>query len=86
MCFFSPGIYLHTRVTMTAIESKEEISDTDSGIILHSGKSINKSYMNKTSESHTSFFWYFALSWKHDNTTDVRRASKRKHYIILPIH
>lgn len=23
---------------MTAIESKEEISDTDSGIILHSGK------------------------------------------------
>lgn len=25
---------------MTAIESKEEISDTDSGIILHSGKNI----------------------------------------------
>lgn len=25
---------------MTAIESKEEISDTDSGIIVHSGKNI----------------------------------------------
>ncbi|KAG7220723.1 hypothetical protein INR49_017837, partial [Caranx melampygus] len=28
---------LESRVTMTAMESKEEISDTDSGIILHSG-------------------------------------------------
>lgn len=25
---------------MTAIESKEEISDTDSGIILHCGKNV----------------------------------------------
>lgn len=29
---------------MTAIESKEEISDTDSGIIVHSGKSITSKY------------------------------------------
>lgn len=31
-------------VKMTAIESKEEISDTDSGIIVHSGKNINTKY------------------------------------------
>lgn len=30
---------------MTAIESKEEISDTDSGIILHSGKNVTTAYV-----------------------------------------
>lgn len=29
---------------MTAIESKEEISDTDSGIIVHSGMNITTKY------------------------------------------
>lgn len=33
-------------VEMTAIESKEEISDTDSGIILHSGKNITTKSAN----------------------------------------
>lgn len=30
---------------MTAIESKEEISDTDSGIILHCGKNVAVKYI-----------------------------------------
>lgn len=38
-------------VEMTAIESKEEISDTDSGIILHSGKNIT---MKSASDFHVS--------------------------------
>lgn len=40
VCLFQQ-VFLKTQeqiVEMTAIESKEEISDTDSGIILHSGK------------------------------------------------
>lgn len=32
--------------TMTTTESKEEISDTDSGIILHSGKNVLKLFWN----------------------------------------
>lgn len=38
---------------MTAIESKEEISDTDSGIILHSGKDSTKQMSSQL--SHLSF-------------------------------
>lgn len=34
---------------MTAIESKEEISDTDSGIILHSGKDKTEEMSNQLS-------------------------------------
>lgn len=40
---------------MTAMESKEEISDTDSGIILHSGKN-NYQYNNRAC---TLFFFLF---------------------------
>ena len=44
MCLFQQ-VLLKTEeqvVEMTAIESKEEISDTDSGIIVHSGKKSTK--------------------------------------------
>lgn len=37
---------------MTAIESKEEISDTDSGIILHSGKDFTEEEHNALSIQH----------------------------------
>lgn len=36
---------------MTAIESKEEISDTDSGIILNSGKDCAKQMSSQVSAS-----------------------------------
>lgn len=36
------------KVKMTTIENKEEISDTDSGIIIHSGKKNTKTIFIKT--------------------------------------
>lgn len=54
---------------MTAIEGKEEISDTDSGIILHSGKNTTTEY-NDTAFTLNSQISIAESILKHNYITD----------------
>ncbi len=59
---------------MTAMESKEEISDTDSGIILHSGKNMNTKCKNIAPDFYIRHFWLGAAISKHSNTIDMEKS------------
>lgn len=60
---------------MTAMESKEEISDTDSGIILHSGKN-NYQYNNTALDFNASHAHsFFSLKKKPEHKTETNILS-----------